>query len=133
MSELKCPYCNSELEPETYIALPGKEDETGRLCCPNPKCSCHCQALEPDIYELLSEGKKAQEALKVAHKAIDCAERFLYGVQNKQIEMQKATRSSHLLLFQMPAMAALCINTINGYKNEITAITKQDTKETKDE
>lgn len=63
---MKCPYCNSELEPETYIALPGKEDETGRLCCPNPKCSCHCQALEPDIYELLSEGKKAQEALEIA-------------------------------------------------------------------
>lgn len=61
---MRCPYCNTELEPETYIVWPGEEGETGRLCCPNPKCSCHCQALEPDIYELLSEGKKAFLALE---------------------------------------------------------------------
>lgn len=65
-SKLTCPYCNSELEHEMYMVWPGKEDETGRLCCPNSKCSCHCQALEPDIYELLSEGKKAREALEIA-------------------------------------------------------------------
>ena len=63
---MNCPYCNSELEPETYIACPNVEDETGRLCCPNSKCPCHCQSLEPDIYELLSKGKKAQKALEIA-------------------------------------------------------------------
>lgn len=118
--KLKCPFCGAELQkvdnsiPTVY--------ECPMMCCKESENLVGTL----DMWQAIIDGKKAQDALKVANKAIDCAERFLLGVQDKKIEMQKATRTSHLLLFQMPAMAALCLNTINDYKNEITSITKQE-------
>lgn len=63
---MKCPYCNSEIKPETYIGWRGEKVKTGCLYCTNKKCICHYPPLTPGIFDSLSKGKKAQEALEIA-------------------------------------------------------------------
>lgn len=51
------------------------ESETGRLACSCQKCEWRQQSLEPEVWQALIDGKKAQDALKVAieiaHKLYD--------------------------------------------------------------
>ncbi len=63
--KMKCPFCGGELEKETAGDI-----ETGRLVCCTKNCPVIDQNLFPDVWELLTVGKKAQDALKVAHNAL---------------------------------------------------------------
>lgn len=114
MSEkLKCPFCGAELKVLRDLGTP-----VGLFC---PK---HCKtrvAMDEEIWKELIEGKKAQNALKVANKAIDSAKRFISGIHDKKFEMQKATSASHIF-YQAPLLAALCMDTINNYEDEIKKI-----------
>lgn len=133
MTELKCPFCGKELKDQWV----GQNVAHEYFDCPkckmngNPKlwqaliqAQNALEMLENAAKERRKELEQNQKNLETAIKAIDCAERFLLGVQDKKIEMGKATRSSHLLLFQLPAMAALCLNTIRDYKDQIKTITE---------
>lgn len=59
--KLKCPFCGAELKKEMAGDI-----ETGRLVCCTKNCPGIDQNLFPDVWELLTTGKKAQDALKVA-------------------------------------------------------------------
>lgn len=58
--KLKCPFCGAELKKEMAGDI-----ETGRLVCCTKNCPVIDQNLFPDVWELLTTGKKAQDALKI--------------------------------------------------------------------
>lgn len=136
--KLKCPFCGEELDPR----FDAYHETITSWVCINEKCVSFDWEFPPKAWQALIQTQNAlemlenaakerrkeleqnQKKLETAIKAIDCAEHFLLGVQDKKIEMGKATRSSHLLLFQLPAMAALCLNTIRDYKDQIKTITE---------
>ena len=65
VDKLKCPFCGAELKKEMAGDI-----ETGRLVCCTKNCPCIDQNLFPDVWELLTTGKRAQDALKVAINAL---------------------------------------------------------------
>lgn len=98
---MKCPYCNSELIRVAPIASR----------CPNPDCPTMKQKMPNNIWQDLIDGKKAQGALKKArilYNALACETCELHGSWGV-----KMTPSEYMERFD----------------KEITAITKQDTKE----
>lgn len=68
--KLKCPFCGAELKKEMAGDI-----ETGRLVCCTKNCPCIDQNLFPDVWELLTTGKRAQDALKVAINALKYVEK----------------------------------------------------------
>lgn len=148
-NKMKCPFCGEELK-QTSLYMDGNHRfthkyvgalEGGKDRCPldgetlhyrgwqalmQQPCNNVLEMLEHAAKERRKELEQSQKNLETAMKAIECAERFLLGVQDRKIEIGKSTRSSHLLLFQLPAMAALCLNTIRDYKNQIETATKQE-------
>lgn len=56
---MNCPFCGTELEKEMAGDI-----ETGRLVCCTKNCPVIDQNLFPDVWELLTAGKEAQEVLK---------------------------------------------------------------------
>lgn len=95
--KLKCPFCGAELKSCSTFILPN------RYMCTNNCCSCSYQAMNTQIWQALIDGKKAQDALKVATDFI--------GFVNTSRHADGA-------------LAAMAI----GKLNEITSITKQDVK-----
>lgn len=93
---LHCPFCGAELKKEMAGDI-----ETGRLVCCTKNCPCIDQNLFPDVWELLTTGKRAQDALKVATDFI--------GFVNTSRHADGA-------------LAAMAICKLN----EITSITKQE-------
>lgn len=57
--KLKCPFCGEELEKEMAGDI-----ETGWLVCCTKNCPIIDQNLFPDVWELLTTGKRAQDSLK---------------------------------------------------------------------
>lgn len=95
---LHCPFCGAELKKEMAGDI-----ETGRLVCCTKNCPCIDQNLFPDVWELLTTGKRAQDALKVATDFI--------GFVNTSRHADGA-------------LAAMAICKLN----KITSITKQENK-----
>lgn len=62
----KCPFCGYKLN-ESYDS---DENIVGYFCA-NPHCRIKADVLEPYVWRALIDGKKAQDALKVA---TDCIE-----------------------------------------------------------
>lgn len=68
--KLHCPFCGAELKKEMAGDI-----ETGRLVCCTKNCPVIDQNLFPDVWELLTTGKRAQDALKVAINALKYVEK----------------------------------------------------------
>lgn len=68
--KLKCPFCGAELEDDWYEYENGHGDteyaKSGLLKCSDWECRGYKLKLEPEIWQALIDGKKAQDALKVA-------------------------------------------------------------------
>lgn len=62
MSNMKCPHCGEELVDQG--AKIGNEDRV--FACENISCAYYGQNLDLEIWQALIDGKKAQDALKVA-------------------------------------------------------------------
>lgn len=66
--KLKCPFCGAELEDDWYEYENGRGDteyaKSGLLKCPDWDCRGYKLKLEPEIWQALIVGKKAQDALK---------------------------------------------------------------------
>lgn len=107
---MKCPYCGSEM----FRCHPSD-------MCTNPKCEFYQVPVPVEYVETLHKYILALEKYKTA---IDAAKRFAYGVREKQIELSKSTSSSHLLLFQLPCMASLCLTTIDELVDKAESILK---------
>lgn len=61
MSDIKCPFCGAELKRSVFMTA----------SCPNENCKIPECKLPIYIWDALIDGKKAQDALKVA---TDCIE-----------------------------------------------------------
>lgn len=92
-----------------------------KLECDNPKCELYQVSVPIEYVKDLSKYSQALEKYK---SAVDIAKRFAYGVREKQIEISKSTSSSHLLLFQLPCMASLCLTTMDELINKAESILK---------
>lgn len=66
--KLKCPFCGEELERCSYLS---KGITNPVFVCRNRKCKFVNKIIDSEIWQALIDGKKAQEALKVA---TDCIE-----------------------------------------------------------
>lgn len=64
--KLKCPFCGVELEVENIWAMP---------VCPNKGCQYYRIKIPETIWQALIDGKKAQDALKVAINALKYVEK----------------------------------------------------------
>lgn len=65
---MKCPFCGEELEYDWYEYENGRGDteyaKSGLLKCPDWDCRGYKLKLEPEIWQALIDGKKAQDSLK---------------------------------------------------------------------
>lgn len=102
--KLHCPFCGAELEKEMAGDI-----ETGRLVCCTKNCPVIDQNLFPDVWELLTVGKKAQDALKACRKHIS----DIIAEWNRQAEDHKSSLRK-MVIFACRA------------RDEITSITKQE-------
>lgn len=72
--KLVCPFCSSELSENTLHVPNGLE-------CLNPECQ-YCERIyEEEIWQALIDGKRAQDALKVA---VDILKLVGYGKADEQ-------------------------------------------------
>lgn len=53
-NNLKCPFCGAELD-----------DAVEHLVCPNTDCKFGCNPMTTFVWQVLIDGKKAQDALKI--------------------------------------------------------------------
>lgn len=65
-NNLKCPFCGMELK--TDVNLLGYS--TKYWYCENTSCAHLKDSMREDVWQALIDGKKAQDALKVAHKSL---------------------------------------------------------------
>lgn len=112
MSDMKCPFCGEKLENEMAL-FGGFESETGRLACSSQKCEWCQQCLEPEVWQALIDGKKAQDALKVAISALEL-------VGNGKADEQGICRFVDER--NCESVRTICRNALT----EITSITKQE-------
>lgn len=77
--KLKCCFCGAELEDYWYEYENGHGDteyaKSGLLKCPDWDCRGYKLKLEPEIWQTLIDGKRAQDALKVAINALKYVEK----------------------------------------------------------
>lgn len=62
--ELKCPFCGEELKSELLW------DNMWWSHCPNVECDYFGEKLQNRFWQALIDGKKAQDALKIAIEAL---------------------------------------------------------------
>lgn len=121
--KLCCPFCGVELEPDPEYL------NSEYYHCENMDC-IFPQTIELHfrVWQKMIDGKRAQDALKVAQETIDNAERFCSGIVAHNAEIQKAVHHAHFL-YRIPHFAALLYGNIQDSKTIIASITKQEDKE----
>lgn len=105
-NNLKCPFCGAELENDLTLW----DGPTNFFFCPNKQCQNHDQCSHKDLWKLAIDGKKAQDALKIAIQELNS---LIEPVNN-----QDDYRNSVLTQFGLN-------RAINEIKRKITSITKQ--------
>lgn len=70
--KLKCPFCGAELERCSYLS---KGITNPVFVCRNGKCKFVNKIIDSDIWQALIDGKRAQDALKVAINALKYVEK----------------------------------------------------------
>ena len=71
--KLKCPFCGEELERCSYLS---KGITNPVFVSRNRKCKFANKIIDSEIWQALIDGKKAQEALKVAIDALSKIDTF---------------------------------------------------------
>lgn len=148
-NKLKCPFCGAELKKEMAGDI-----ETGRLVCCTKNCPAIDQNLFPDVWELLTTGKKAQEDLKYVEEELECAkhnysvlceqkkiayQNYLKITGDLQMQLQKTQEAlkvaidalSNIDAFNCDSKGAIeimagMVSIANGALYKITSITKQE-------
>lgn len=105
--KLHCPFCGAELKKEMAGDI-----ETGRLVCCTKNCPCIDQNLFPDVWELLTTGKKAQEALK--------------GIEIRVAAIRSCVQSGYTQLGERNRNIFIALELFKDLIKEITSITKQE-------
>lgn len=110
--KLKCCFCGAELEDDWYEYENGRGDteyaKSGLLKCPDWDCRGYKLKLEPEIWQALISGKKAQDALKHLFQEL-----CYLCMDEKSTKANLYKQINELLIYSYNAIG------------EITSITKQ--------
>lgn len=108
--KLKCCFCGAELEKEMAGDI-----ETGRLVCCTKNCPVIDQNLFPDVWELLTTGKRAQDALK--------------GIEIRVAAIRSCVQDGYTQLGERNRNIFIALELFKDLIKEITSITTRNENE----
>lgn len=114
--KLRCCFCGAELEDYWYEYENGRGDteyaKSGLLKCPDWDCRGYKLKLEPEIWQALIDGKKAQDALK--------------GIEIRVAAIRSCVQDGYTQLGERNRNIFIALELFKDLTKEITSITKQE-------
>lgn len=106
--KLKCPFCGEELAPH----IDEWKSIRKLFICNNTGCFCWGQPMLLEIWQVLIDGKKAQEALK--------------GIEIRVAAIRSCVQSGYTQLGERNRNIFIALELFKDLIKEITSITKQE-------